>query len=176
MSSVILYIAASLDGFIARKNGDVSWLDAYEAGEEDYGYADFYKGVGASVMGSKTYEKSLTFSDGIDKKMPTYVVTGRNLKAPAGANTVFYSGSLVELVSNIRKETEKNIWLVGGGLLAQSFLREDLVDRIILSTTPIILGDGISLFGNLKKEIDIELIEVKSYESGIVQADYKIAV
>src|SRR3990172_12805549 len=109
MSRVILYIAASLDGFIARKDGDVSWLDMYQENEEDYGYADFYQSVGTSIMGAKTYEKALTLSGGIDEKMPTYVITHRNLGA-AGENITFYSDTLVQLVKSIRERSKKNIW------------------------------------------------------------------
>jgi len=172
MSSVILYIATSLDGFIATSDGDISWLDKYQGGKEDYGYSEFYKNVGASIMGANTYEKSLTLTGGIDKKMPTYVITHRELQTMADANISSYSGNLSELVNKIQKKTKKNIWLVGGGQLTQTFLKEDLLDRIILSTIPIILGEGISLFGKVRKEINLKLEESRSYESGIVQTHY----
>ena len=109
MSSVILYIAASLEGFIARKDGDVSWLDKYQGGSQDYGYADFYRRIGSSVMGAKTYEKALTLSGGIDNKMPTYVVTNRQLPLPPGADVIFYSGDLPQLLASIKKKTQKDI-------------------------------------------------------------------
>ena len=174
MGEVVLYIAASLDGFIARSDGDISWLTKYLDGKEDYGGGDFFKSVGASIMGAYTYEKALTLNGGFDSKTPTYVVTHRKLPTPANANITFYSDNLSELVNKIQKKTKKNIWLVGGGKLAQSFLREGLVDLIILSTIPIILGEGISLFGNVKKEIDLVLTNTQSYKSGIVQTHYRI--
>lgn len=173
MGEVILYIASSLDGFIARRDGDISWLDKYQDGKEDYGYTEFYKGVGASIMGAYTYEKALTLKDGIDIKMPTWVITHRRLSSPPGARITFYSGNLPELVSSVRSKTRKNIWLVGGGKLAQSFLREGLLDRIILSTIPVILGKGIPLFGDTGQEINLTLTAANSYKSGIVQADFK---
>ena len=174
MGSVILYIAISLDGYIARSDGDISWLDKYQGGKEDYGYSDFYKNVGASIMGANTYEKSLTLTGGIDKKMPTYVITHRKLQTIPDANITLYSGNLKELVSKIRKKTKKTIWLVGGGQLTQLFLKENLIDRMILSTIPIILGEGISLFGNVRKEINFVLTNAKSYKSGIVQTHYRL--
>ena len=174
MSTVILYIAASLDGFIARSDGDISWLTKYQGGKEDYGYGDFYKNVGVSIMGAKTYEKSLTRNGGIDKKMPTYVITGRKLQTVANADITFYSGNLSKLVKQIRAETKKNIWLVGGGQIAQSFLKENLVDEIVLAIIPIILGEGISLFGSVKEEVDFVLVATKSYKSGIVQTHYRL--
>jgi dihydrofolate reductase len=157
MGNVILYIATSLDGFIARSDGDVSWLDKYNGGPEDYGYGDFYKNVGASVMG-----------------MPTFVIAHRKLQTMADANITLCSGNLSELVNKIQKKTKKNIWLVGGGQLTQSFLKENLIDRIILSTIPIILGEGISLFGKVNKEISVVLTNTKSYPSGIVQTHYRL--
>lgn len=174
MGKVILYIATSLDGFIARSDGDISWLDKYQGGKEDYGYGDFYKNVGVSIMGANTYEKALTLDGGVDKKMPTYVITHRKMPIVADANITLYSGNLSKLVSKIQKKTKKNIWLVGGGQLAQSFLRAGLVDRIILSTIPIILGEGISLFGNVRKEIQLALTNTKSYKSGIVQTHFRL--
>jgi len=176
MSEVILYIAASLDGFIARSNGDISWLEKYQGGQEDYGYGNFYKSVGASIMGADTYEKALTLDGGIDNKMPTYVVTRRNLRAPANSKVTFYSGSLAELVNKIKAKTEKNIWLAGGGKLAQSFLKECLIDTIMLSTIPIILGEGIPLFGSVRKEVNLVLTSTNSYKSGIVQTHYEVIV
>ncbi|MDO8716755.1 MAG: dihydrofolate reductase family protein [Dehalococcoidales bacterium] len=174
MGKVILYIAASRDGFIAGSDGDISWLDKYQGGAEDYGYSDFYKNVGAAIMGAKTYKKALTLNGGIDNNMPTYVITHRKLQTRADAQITLYSGNLTELISKIQKKTAKNIWLVGGGQLTQSFLKEDLIDEIILSTIPLILREGISLFGNISKEINLVLTKTKSYKSGIVQTHYKI--
>ncbi len=174
MNKVILYIADSLDGFIARPDGDVSWLDKYSGKGEDYGYKDFYKTVGASIMGSKTYEKALQLSGGIDNKMPTYVVTNRQLPVPPGADISFYSGDLRKLLGIIKKKTRKDIWLVGGGQLACSFFKDGLIDDIILSTIPIILGGGIPLFDVMNIGIDLDLVKATSYPSGIVQTHYTV--
>ena len=174
MGKVILYIAASLDGFIAGSDGDISWLDKYQGGEEDYGYNDFYKNVGTSIMGANTYEKALTLKGGIDNNMPTYVITHKKLQTSADARITLYSGKLPELINKIQQKTEKNIWLVGGGQLTQSFLKEDLIYEIILSTIPLILGEGISLFGSTRKEINLMPTNTKSYQSGIVQTQYKV--
>jgi dihydrofolate reductase len=111
---------------------------------------------------------------GIDNKMPTFVIAHRKLQTMADANITLCSGNLSELVNKIQKKTKKNIWLVGGGQLTQSFLKENLIDRIILSTIPIILGEGISLFGKVNKEISVVLTNTKSYPSGIVQTHYRL--
>lgn len=174
MSEVILFIAVSLDGFIARKDGDISWLQKYEGKKEDYGYSEFMKTVGASIMGSKTYEKCLSFPNWPDNNKPIFVVTNRKLKNAKRANVAFYTGSLNGLVEKIKSHNKGNVWLVGGAKLSQSFFKEGLVDRIILSTIPIVIGNGISLFGQANNTIDFELASVKKYESGIIQAEYKI--
>ena len=127
-------------------------------------------------MGASTYEKALTLNGGIDNKLPTYVIAHRKLQSPSDADIIFYSGNLAELVNDIRKKTQKNIWLVGGGKLVQSFLKECLVDKIMLSTIPIILGEGIPLFGSVRKEVNLALTSTRSYKSGIVQTHYEVIV
>jgi dihydrofolate reductase len=174
MGRVILYIAASIDGFIAGQDGDISWLQKYEGGTEDYGYSDFYRNVGAAVMGARTFAKALSLSGGIDSKMPTYVITHKGVPDIPEARVESYSGPLSVLVQKIQGRTTKNIWLVGGGQLARSFLQEYLLDEIILSTVPVILGEGVSLFGNLSKRVDLSLLAEKAYLSGIVQSHYTI--
>ena len=175
MGDVILYIAASLDGFIATSDGGLDWLDKCKRDDEDYGYRDFYGRVGASVMGARTYEKSIMLKGAIDEHMPTYVVTHRERFAQEHSNVVLHSGDLRELLYIVKKKTEKDIWLVGGGQLAQSFLRESLLDEIILSTIPIILGEGISLLGSIGKEVELTLKENRLYPTGVVQARYRRA-
>lgn len=173
MGEVVLYIAYSLDGFIAKKDGSVDWLVKYNEGGEDYGFSEFSKTIGAGIMGATTYLQGLE-EGWMDRKMPTYVITHRKLEKPAGTKVRFYSGDLKTLVADIRKQTKKDIWLVGGGKLAREFLREGLVNRIIISVIPEILGEGIPLFGILGKEIKLKLTSSKAFEKGIVQMDYLV--
>ena len=173
MGNVILYIAASLDGFIATSDGGLGWLDKYQRHDEDCGYRDFYARVGASIMGAKTCEKSLMLEGAIDEHMPTYVVTHREKFAQEYSNVVLHSSGLRELLSIVKSKTEKDIWLVGGGQLTQSFLRESLLDEIILSTIPVILGEGISLLGGIGKEVELTLKENKVYATGVMQTRYR---
>lgn len=123
-------------------------------------------------MGSRTYEKALTLKGGIDNKMPTYVVTGRKLARPAGADVIFYSGDLKTLLETVRATTLEDIWLVGGGELARSFLKEGLIDEIVLSVIPDMLGEGIPLFGNTGKEIHYNVARSEIFTNGIVQTHY----
>ncbi len=174
MAKNIVYIAASLDGFIARPNGAVDWLDAYQNEGEDYGYAEFYASVGAVVMGWNTYQKSLSLPGALDPNMPTYVIS--SMAHQQTSETLhFVSGeNLATLMGEIRQSVEKNIWTVGGGKLVQSLIQLDLIDEIILSTIPIVLGNGISLFGSVKKEIRLSILSSKSYPDGIVQSHYRL--
>jgi dihydrofolate reductase len=176
MSKVILYIAASLDGFIARRDGDLSWLTQHQNPDgNDYGYSELIESTGATIMGAKTYEWLLQFEEWPEsKERPTYVITRRKLKAVPGANIIFCSGDLKRLVSTIQQKSTKDIWLVGGAALAQSFLREGLVDKIILSVIPLLLGDGISLFGSLQRGVNLKLLNEKAFKSGIVQLHYEV--
>ena len=126
-------------------------------------------------MGSKTYEKALTLIGGIDNNMPTFVVTRRHLVVPAGADVTFYHEDLPGLAEKAIATSGKDVWLVGGGELAQSFFKLGLIDTIILSTIPIILGSGIPLFGLVEKEIRCKLVRSDAFESGIVQNHYIVS-
>ena len=174
MSKIILYIASSLDGFIAGRNGDISWLDAYQVEGEDYGYSEFLKAIDIIVMGSKTYEQVLNFGSWPYEGVKTYVMTKRQLEPVDKAKVKFYSGDLNSFVPGIKRESHKNIWLVGGASLSQSFLKHNSIDEMILSIIPVILGDGISLFRRTQEEFRLELLRSGSYDNGIVQLHYKL--
>lgn len=169
---VTLYIAASVDGFIATPDGGVAWLDPFNGTGEDYGYAEFLKTVDTLVMGSKTYEQSLTFGAWAYPRKRSVVMTTRALKKPEEAEVEFYSGKVTSLVQRLKDEGADHVWLVGGAALVQEFLQEDLVDELMLFEVPIILGEGISLFGDLKKKITMKLLKTRSYKSGITLLHY----
>lgn len=174
MSKIILYIASSLDGFIAGRNGDISWLDAYQVEGEDYGYSEFLKTIDIIVMGSKTYEQLLNFGSWPYEGVKTYIMTRRQLEQADKAKVEFYSGDLDSFVPGIRRESHKDIWLVGGASLAQSFLKHSLIDEMVLSIIPVILGDGIPLFGRTQKELRLKLLKSGSYNNGVVQLHYEL--
>jgi dihydrofolate reductase len=173
-SKIILYIASSLDGFIAGRNDDISWLDAYQVEGEDYGYSEFLKTIDIIVVGSKTYEQVLSFGGWPYEGIKTYVMTKRQLEPEDKAKVEFYSGDLDSFVPGIKRESHKDIWLVGGASLAQSFLKHGSIDEMIISIIPVILGDGISLFGRAQEEFRLELLRSGSYDNGIVQLHYKL--
>ena len=171
--SVTLHVVSSLDGFIAKKDNSVSWLespaDAYEAGVSEDSAGDGIK-IDCFVLGSRTYEHALQLGWPYGDT-PTVVTTSREL--PFTRKSVeFYSGDLKRLVEEILAPRYENIWLVGGAMLCQSFLRLGLVDEIRLSIAPVILGDGLSLFGNSGTEKRWRLKDVIAYKTGFVELLY----
>jgi dihydrofolate reductase len=181
-SRVTIHMAASLDGFIARKDGSVDWLetsDEFADGDTlDSGFVEaFLKTIDCYVMGSRTYETALNFeAKGFgwsygDK--PTFVLTTRDL--PRTRDTVeFYSGDLAQFVNGRLKPTFRSIWFVGGGAVSGECLRLGLADEVRYSILPILIGDGIPFFEKLDKDIALHLAEVKAYKSGMVELCYEV--
>jgi dihydrofolate reductase len=171
---IFVYIAASLDGFIARKNGDLDWLPAGEEGGEDFGYAEFMSTIDHVVMGRNTFEKVLTFGIwNYDKNV--IVLTSRDLTIPPELADKVEALHLSprELVHEMERRGAKHIYL-DGGVAIQRFLRESLVDEMTITTIPILLGEGLPLFGKLEKDVRLELVKSESFKNGFVQNKYKI--
>jgi len=171
-----LHLVSSLDGFIARKDNSVSWLDltgsVYEAGvsvsEEEA--AAFIKAIDCYVLGSRTYEHALELGWPYGET-PTVVVTGRKLSSTRNS-VEFYSGDLRTLLKEKLAPRYRNIWLVGGAILSQRFLELGLVDEIRLTIAPILLGDGLRLFGGSVTEERWDLKNVVAYKNGFVELLY----
>jgi dihydrofolate reductase len=175
-------MAASLDGFIARKDGSVDWLetaDRFEAGEvmAPESVTEFLRAIDCYVMGSRTYETALHFeSRGLgwpygDK--PLVVLTHRALRKIR--NTVaLYAGDLRDLVEERLKPRYPSIWFVGGGAAAGDCLRRGLADELRYSILPILIGDGIAFFDRLERDVALHLLEVKAYRTGIVSLRYAV--
>lgn len=174
MGKLVLYIAASLDGYIARPDGAIDWLEQLpNPNQIDHGYHAFLDGIGALIMGRKTYEKILGM--GIDWPYPGLpcLVVSQNSSFPVSSpETVVVSEQVSEAVLHWKKTMEKDLWLVGGGQLAQSFFREKLVDQLILTLVPLTLGEGIPLFPAPGVEDSWELKEVVPFETGLVSLTY----
>jgi dihydrofolate reductase len=173
-STVTLHVVSSLDGFIAKHDNSVSWLDnfgeVYEAGVSEESAEELIRSIDCYVLGSRTYEHALQLGWPYGDT-PTVVTTKREL--PSTRKSVeFYSGDLRRLVDEILAPRYGNIWLVGGAMLCQSFLRLGLVDEIRLSIMPILLGDGVRLFGNSSAETRWRLKDVVAYKTGLVELLY----
>jgi len=173
--TVTLHVVASLDGFIAKKDNSVSWMDSpgdvYEKGVTEGNADDTVASIDCFVLGSRTYEHALELGWPYGDT-PTVVVTNREL--PSTRKSVgFYSGDLKKLVEEILAPRYGNIWMVGGAVLGQSFLRLGLVDEIRLMIAPVTLGEGLHLFGDSGVEQTWHLKNVAGYKNGFVELAYK---
>jgi dihydrofolate reductase len=170
-----LYIACSLDGYIARKDGSIDWLTEYENNPEtDYGYSEFYASIGTVLMGRKTYEQVLDFREWPYGEKKTYVFTRQKELLRREKNVEFISENIVEFVRQLKGNTDQDIWLVGGSELIKVFLKEDLVQDMIVFVVPIILGGGIPLFDHIGKEIRLRSGRIEKYENGLVRMEYEV--
>lgn len=174
MPKLILYIAASLDGIIAQANDDLSFLKLVEDGAEDYGYQAFYETIDTIILGKRTYDwvvKEVGFYPHLDRM--NYVITRQNI-APQD-QLEYYNGDLAELVSRLKnRDSDKDIFCNGGAFLVNQLLKLNLIDEIILSTVPVLLGDGIRLFQGDFDQIPLKLISSKAFKSGLVQHHYSV--
>ena len=166
MTKIIVYIASSADGFIARENGDIDWLPK----PSESGYNAFYKSVDTVIMGKTTYDQVLTFGEYPYKDKKSFVFTSTNQNKDENA----------EFVSDVEKFVKdgfpgagKNIWLVGGAQIIASFLKQEAIDEIIISLIPVLLGKGIPLFKNIENETKLEFVKTEKYGQ-LVDLYYKV--
>ncbi|MFB2769310.1 dihydrofolate reductase family protein [Pelatocladus sp. BLCC-F211] len=170
MRKIRLYIASSLDGYIARTSGDVDWLFT----DQDYGYAEFLTQINTVIMGKKTYQQILSFGE-YPYKDKQGIVLSTSLSGQTDENVQFVGGHLQEFISTLRQSVGGDIWLVGGSKTIHDFMKHGFVDELILSIHPIILGDGIPLIvKDPSIETALELQDVKNYNSGLLQVTYQV--
>jgi dihydrofolate reductase len=175
MPRIKLYIATSLDGFIAREDGRIDWLTEYENNPTtDYGYSEFYSSIGTVLMGRKTYEQILEFGDWPYKEKKSYVFTKKKDILHCENNVEFVTEDLRKFVNQLKESAEQDIWLVGGSQLIKAFIEENLVQELILFIVPIILGSGINLFDHIGKQIKLQTLGINKYENGLVRVEYRL--
>ena len=170
MRKIRLFIASSLDGYIARTSGEIDWLFT----DGDYGYTEFYDQIDTVLMGRKTYQQVLTFGEYPypEKKGFVFSKSGQGTKTN---HVEFISGDCQNFIESLRQSPGQHIWIVGGGQLIHEFLRQGWIDELILSIHPIILGSGIPLIiSDPNLEISLELTQVKTYPSGLLQVSYNL--
>jgi len=177
MRRIKMFIASSLDGFIAREDGSIDWLFT----DNDYGYQEFYQSVDAVIMGRKTFEKGLELGGGINptKDKKNYVFSrdqrpsnGKEKDDDDDDEVEFVGHDIIEFVERLVNSSGKDIWLVGGSEIISLLLKANLLHDIILSIHPKILGKGIPLFKNIRKEMNLKLINCNAYDSGLIQLHY----
>lgn len=169
---VILYIATSLDGYIAKPDDNLDFLSIVEQEGQDYGYAEFLKTVDTVILGRKTYDKVISLGFNFphaDKD--TFIIT--RTPRPNIGSVKFYTGNLKSLVIKLKSENGKNIFCYGGAEIVNELLKDNLIDEFIISVIPILLGNGTKLFNDGRPEQKLELVSTKQYDKGLTQLHYK---
>lgn len=174
MRKLSIYIATSLDGYIAKPNDDLSFLKSVEKEGEDYGYSAFTATIDTIILGRKTYdwvrkEIGASHYDNGDKNV--YVIT--RTEKPDIGKTKFYTGNLTELVKQLKNENGKNIYCDGGAEIINELLQNDLIDEFIISVIPVLVGNGTRLFKDGRPEQQLELVHTKAFVTGLTQLHYK---
>ncbi len=168
-----VFIGTSVDGFIARLNGELDFLPP--GGGEPHGYEEFMATVDALVIGRKTFETVLAFETWPYGQKPVFVLSSRTLApAPPGALVEHMSGEPAEIVSQLGARGIRHIY-VDGGETIQRFLQAGLIQRLIITRVPVLIGDGVPLFGRLPHDVKLQHIATRHYPSGLVQTEYQVA-
>lgn len=173
-----VFVGVSLDGFIARANGDLDWLMGEGDGDSsEHGYNEFITDIDAIVMGRKTFEKVLTFDKWYYGNTRVVVLSTHSLDLSVaqarGGMVELMAGSPVEIVSKLAADGARRLY-VDGGVTIQDFLRAGLIHRLIISRLPVLIGEGIPLFGFLPRDIRLRHVTTRTYPGGMVQSEYRI--
>ena len=174
MRTLSLFIAASLDGYIAKPDDDLSFLNVVEKEGEDYGYAAFTSTIDTIILGRRTYDWVLgkigpSHYDNGERNV--YVIT--RTERPDIGKTKFYTGDLTELVRQLKSESGKNIYCDGGAEIINELLKNDLIDEFIISVVPVLVGNGTRLFKDGRPEQQLELVNTKTFDTGLTQLHYR---
>lgn len=170
-----VFVGTSLDGFIARENGDLDWLTGSGQGGADYGFKEFFDTVDVLVMGHHSYEKVLTFDEWYYGTKPVVVLTTRPLTIPdrLSATVEVMNGVPTVIVQRLAARGAKHLY-VDGGITIQRFLSAGLINRIIISRLPVLIGRGIPLFGSLPHDVRLSHVSTREYQGGMVQSEYEV--
>lgn len=177
MPTAHVFIATSLDGFIARADGDIGWLLQRDDPTEDHGYSAFIADKDLIVMGRGSYEKALTF-DQWPYDLPVLVLSEQLADAPVPealkGKLRFSNRTPKDTMNELERQNVHRVY-VDGGQLVQSFLRDGLIADLVITSVPVLIGSGRSLFGALPQDIDLKLVSSRSFPSGLVQSSYRLA-
>ena len=171
---IIVYIATSADGFIARPDGNLDWLTARPAPKGFYGMPEFARSVDAKILGRKTFELSLEMGANFKASEPHYVFSRHTRPDSLPPGVEFVAESIRDFAKRARKAAGKNIWMMGGGEIIGSFLDEGAIDEFIVSIVPTFIGEGIPLLGRRRREVRLRLQSVRDFSDGVVQVHYEV--
>lgn len=177
---IIVMIATSADGFIARKDGGVDWLDRPHPKGEDYDMGEFYKSIDTILYGRKTYDTAVKFvEEGVEipddgRKIKNYVFSRRRPPKKVLPGFEFVKEPVKEFAQKLRREKGKNIWMMGGGGIIASFLDEGEMDEFIISVIPVFIGEGIPLIAPRHRTVPLKLLSTKKFSDGVVALHYAV--
>jgi len=174
--NVVVHIATSADGFIARPDGDLEWLTSRPAPDGFYGMNAFVRSIDTKILGRKTYEASLRLGAKFGSK-DRHIVFSRHgppPDAPPPSGVEFVSEAIGSFVSRLRAQPGKDIWLMGGGEIIASFLDEHAIDEFVISVVPVFIGDGIPLLARRHRHVPLDLHSTERFEDGVVQLHYRV--
>ena len=172
--NVIVHIATSADGYIARPDGDLEWLTSRPAPKGFYGMSDFMRSIDTTVLGRKTYEVSLRMGATFDSKSQHVVFSRQAPPADASPGVALVNSAIGPFVSRLRDQPGKDIWLMGGGELIASFLDAHAIDEFVINVVPVFIGDGIPLIARRHRHVPLDLRSVERFEDGVVQLRYRV--
>ena len=172
--NVIVHIATSADGYIARPDGDLDWLTSRPAPKGFYGMNAFMKSIDTQLLGRKTFDVSLRMEAKFDSKSRTIVFSRHAPPADIPLGVEFANDAIGPFVSRLRERPGKDIWLMGGGELIASFLDAQAIDKFVISVVPVFIGDGIPLIARRHRHVPLDLDSVERFEDGLVQLRYRV--
>jgi len=171
---IIVHIATSADGYIARPDGDLEWLTKRPAPKGFYGIGQFMNSIDTKLLGRKTYDLSVQMGAKFDTKTPHYVFSRRPAPASVPAGVEFISEAIGAFAKRLRAGKGKDIWMMGGGEIIASFLDEGAIDDFIISVIPTFIGEGIPLIAHRHRHVLLRLQSVRRFSDGVVQIHYKV--
>jgi dihydrofolate reductase len=171
---VIVHIATSADGYIARPDGDLEWLTSRPAPAGFYGMDAFTRSIDTKILGRKTYEASRRLGARFDSKERTIVFSRHPPPPDAPPGVEFVSEAIGPFVDRLRAQPGKDIWLMGGGEIIASFLDERAIDEFVVSVAPVFIGEGIPLIARRHRHVPLELLSVERFADGLAQTRYRI--
>ena len=177
---IIVHIATSADGFIARKDGGIDWLDRQPPKGVDYGLAAFYKSIDTILYGRKTYDVAVKFvEEGIeiphDAAVRNYVFSRRRSPKKILPGFEFVKEPIKRFTKRLRAQKGKNIWMMGGGGIIASFLDAGEIDEFVISVIPVFIGEGIPLIGPGRRTVSLKLLSTKKFSDGVVRLHYQVS-
>ena len=172
MRKIILSLAISLDGYIAKPDGDVEWLKKIPNPDKiDYGFSAFYEAIDTTIMGNNTYKEILGFNIPFPFQDKENFVISRTNKCDA--EFVHFTSDISTLVKDLKSKRGKDIWLVGGGQINTEFLNKGFIDELLIRIVPIVIGEGIPLFSNKPDEVIFKLMKTETFSTGTIQLTYQ---